>query len=115
MLVELVELVVFNLYELAQAMHLVGEVQLVQPGEHIGAQAPNTLMKYPGWHIVQLVGLEQFVQFGEQTGMQEVGTLATVVLSLYPGVQFRHLVGLLQFAQFIEQFGEQPPVIFMKY
>ena len=64
---------------------------------------------------MQLVGLEQFVQFGEQIGMQEVGTLATVVLSLYPGVQFKHLVGLLQLKQLIEQFGKQELLGLKKY
>ena len=71
-----------------QFVQLVGDVQLVQFGEQIGAQVPFAVKLYLGWQTVQFVGLEQFVQFGEQIGMQEVGTLATVVLSLYPKVQF---------------------------
>ena len=64
---------------------------------------------------MQFVGLVQLVQFDEQTGIQELLDVATVVLSIYPNWHPVHLVGELQFAQFIEQFGKQPPVEFKKY
>ena len=64
---------------------------------------------------MQFVGLVQLVQFGEQTGMQELLEVVTVAFSIYPNWHVKHLVGELQFAQFIEQFGKQPPVEFKKY
>ena len=64
---------------------------------------------------MQFVGLVQLVQFGEQTGIQELLEVATVVFSMYPKVQFLHLVGLLQLTQLIEQFGEQELLGFKKY
>ena len=68
----------------------------MQFGEHTGAQVALARL-YCGAHLVQLVGDEQFAQFGEHIGVQ-----LPLRFTKYPIVQFVQLVGDVQFVQFGE-------------